>query len=109
MKYKDMKIELGEVSLDKMVGDDAIREEAKRKLPNALVQIGEQSAAVGLDETQKQLKKLFGKDFKPSPLSEKRKFIREGGKNFKKSVTHKERQEIEDMLFERIKELVDAR
>lgn len=100
MKHKDMKIELGEVDLDKMVDNDAIREEAKKKLPNALVQIGEQAALVDWDEIRKAFK---------TPLSEKRKFIREGGKNFKKSATHKERREIEDMLFERIKELVEAR
>jgi hypothetical protein len=98
VKYKEIK--LGEVELDKMVDDDAIREEAKRKLPNVLVQIGEQTAAVSWEEIRKVFK---------TPLSEKRKFIREGGKNFNKSATHKDRQEIEDVLVERIKELVEAR
>ncbi|RTK96773.1 MAG: hypothetical protein EKK64_03025 [Neisseriaceae bacterium] len=94
MKYN---FELSDVNLDKMIDDAAIRDEAKKRLPNALIQIGEKAALASLEEIRK--------TFKMSS-SEKRKFVIEGGKNLKKSATYEYRCEIENMLFESIKALV---
>lgn len=95
MKYKDFTIQLS-INLE-LKDDEAIQEEATRQLPDALMKIGEQVGEATFGEIQKSFKLSF---------SEKKKFIREAGKNFKKSASSKERRDIKELLVQHIKDLI---
>ena len=103
-----MNVRMGQIDLDKLINEDAMRAEAKRLLPAALVKVGEEATKAAFAETQKMLKKSLGKMYQPSSSSEKRKAIREGGINFRRSASPAERDKIENALFEEIKGLKEA-
>lgn len=102
---KDMhKISLGNVDVSRLENEDDFRREARRLLPNVLVQVGEASGEVAWRELQKSFRRVPG--FKAnSSSSEKRKFIREAGQNYRKQVSAKDRRELEDHIVERLREL----
>jgi hypothetical protein len=98
---------LGHVDYDALESDADFEAVADRVLPKALVQIGEATAETAWTELQKGLKKS---GLKPnSSTSEKRKFIREGGQNFKRSATAKDKREIKATIVAQLREQKDSR
>ncbi|MBE9213633.1 hypothetical protein IQ247_13315 [Plectonema cf. radiosum LEGE 06105] len=103
MSKIDLKIKIGNVNLRSLETEDDIHKEAKRLLPQALVEIGEATAETTWVELQKQMKKS---GMKPnSSSSDKRKFIQEAGRNYQRSATSTHKREIENHIVEQIRKL----
>ena len=99
---KNLRIDLGHVDYDALETDADFESVANRVLPKALVQIGEATAETAWTELQKGLKKS---GLKPnSSTSEKRKFIREGGQNFKRSASAKDKREIKATIISQLRD-----
>ena len=92
---------MGHVDFDSLETDADFESAADRIMPKALVQIGEATAETAWTALQKSLKKS---GFKPSSTSEKRKAIREGGKNFKRSASVKEKRDIKATIVSQLRE-----
>ena len=60
MSTHTYKVSLGHVDVSRLETDDDFRREAKRLLPNALVQVGEATGEVAWDELQKGLRGVPG-------------------------------------------------
>ena len=102
------KISLGHVDASRLETEDDFRREAKRLLPNALVQVGEATGEVAWDELQKGLRGVPG--FKANSSSgDKSKFIREAGQNYRRQVSAKDRRELEDYIVARLRELKQSK
>lgn len=79
-------IPLGSVDLDKLETDADYRHEAQRLLPNALTRVGENTAEIAWDKLQKSFRSIPG--FKGnSSSSDKSRFIREGGQNYRRTAS----------------------
>lgn len=103
MPTQNIKISLGSINYDLLKNDADYQVLADRILPKALVQFGEATAEVAWDGLQKELRK--SKFIKAnSSSSEKRNFIQNGGQNFKRSASHKEKQEIKAAIIAQIKD-----
>lgn len=99
---KNIRIDLGHVDFDSLETDADFESAADRIMPKALVQIGEAVAETAWTELQKGLKKS---GFKPnSSTSEKRKAIREGGQNFKRSASVQEKRNIKATIVSQLRE-----
>jgi hypothetical protein len=103
MATHTFKISLGTVDFSKLETDADFRREAQRLLPDALVQVGEATGEVAWNELQKGFRGIPG--FKAnSSSSDKRKFIREAGQNFRRQASSQERREIEDEIIRQLRE-----
>jgi transposase len=100
MQKPQIRIEFRHVDLSGLETEDDFRREAKRLLPEALVQLGE---AIG-EETWNTLQKgLRGSKFKVNTSSsEKQKFVKEAGKNYKTKASAKDRKEIENYIVQQL-------
>ena len=104
MANRKFEITFGRVDVSNLETEEDFRREARRILPEALVQIGEKSGEIAWNDLQKSFRKVPG--YKPnSSSSEKRKFIREAGENYRRKVSAKDRQEIEDYIVARLRQL----
>jgi hypothetical protein len=102
------KISLGNVDVSKLETEDDFRREAQRLLPNALVQVGEATGEVAWNELQKGFRGVPG--FKANTSSsDKRKFIREAGQNYRRRVSAKDRRELEDYIVAKLRELKQSK
>jgi len=102
------KISFGNVDVSKLESEDDFRREAQRLLPNALVQVGEATGEVAWNELQKSFRGVPG--FKANTSSsDKRKFIREAGQNYRRQVTAKDRRQLEDYIVARLRELKQSK
>ncbi|MBD2342629.1 hypothetical protein [Anabaena subtropica] len=90
-------IDLSHVDLSSLETEEDFRIEAKKLLPAALVQLGE---AVAL-QTWEELQKNFSGKSSPA---EKRKFIQQTGKNYQRSASNREKQELEDHIVEQLRQ-----
>jgi hypothetical protein len=101
MQKHHIRIEFRHVELSYLETEDDFRREAKRLLPEALVQLGE---AIG-EETWSTLQKgLRGSKFKVNTSSsEKQKFVKEAGKNYRTKASAKERKELEDYIVQQLR------
>ncbi len=103
MSIQNMRISLGSVNYDLLETDSDYEVLANKILPKALVQLGEATAEVAWDGLQKELRK--SKFIKAnSSSSEKRKFIQDGGQNFKRSASNKDKQDIKAAIIAQMKE-----
>ena len=105
MQKNQIKIDFTQIDFSSLETEDDFRTEAKRLLPEALVQIGE---AIG-EETWNALQegqKGSGLKVSTSP-SEKRKFIKDAGKNYQRGATARDRKEIEDYIVEQLRSYQD--
>ena len=105
MQKNQIKIDFTQIDFSSLETEDDFRTEAKRLLPEALVQIGE---AMG-EETWNALQegqKGSGLKVSTSP-SEKRKFIKDAGKNYQRGATARDRKEIEDYIVEQLRSYQD--
>ena len=108
MSTRTYKISLGNVNVAKLETEDDFRREAEQLLPKALVQVGEASGEVAWNELQKSFRGVPG--FKVnSSSSDKSKFIREAGQNYRRQATVKDRRELEDYIVARLRELKQSR
>jgi hypothetical protein len=97
-------IPLGSVDLAKLETDADYRREAQRLLPDALTRIGEKTAEVAWTELQKSFRGIPG--FKGnSSLSDKSRFIREGGQNRRRNGSAQDRRAIEDHIIQQLREM----
>ncbi|NWF59282.1 MAG: hypothetical protein HXY43_08240 [Fischerella sp.] len=94
-------IDFGNVDFSSLETEDDFQAEAKKLLPAALVKLGETIGEKTWEELQKGGKALGGK--LKSSQSEKRKFIQETGKNYQRSASNRERQELEDYIVEQLR------
>jgi hypothetical protein len=102
------RISLGTVELSKLTTEADFRREAQRLLPDVLVQVGEATGEVAWNELQKGFKGIPG--FKAnSSSSEKRKFIREAGQNFRRQASSQERREIETEIVQQLRDQKEQR
>lgn len=95
MATHTFKISLGNVDFSKLESDADFRREAQRLLPDVLVQVGEATGEVAWNELQKGFRGIPGFQVNSSS-SDKRKFIREAGQNFRRQATSQERRDIEE-------------
>lgn len=94
-------IRLGTVDFSKLETEADFRREAQRLLPDVLVQVGEKTGEVAWNELQKGFRGIPG--FKAnSSSSDKSKFIREAGQNFRRQANSQERREIEDEIIRQL-------
>jgi hypothetical protein len=110
-KYQIKNIDLSEVDfsdvdfrsvdVSSLETEDDFRNEAKRLLPTALLKLGEAIAERTWEELQKNLTKPGAKP--KSSSSEKRQFVRETGRNYQRSASSRERQELEDYIIDRLR------
>jgi len=96
-------ISLGSVDFSKLETEADFRHEAQRFLPEALVQIGEKAGEVAWDSLQKSFRGIPG--FKPnSSSSDKSRFIREAGQNYRRKVSSQDRRKIEDEIVRQLRD-----
>ena len=102
MSKFEIDIDLSSVDFASLETEDDFRIEAKKLLPSALVKLGE---AVG-EKTWEELEKSFkGAGTKRNSSDfEKRKFIQQTGKNYQRSASSREKQELEDYIVEQLHE-----
>jgi hypothetical protein len=106
MSKINLKINIGSVNFASLETEDDIRKEAKRLLPQALVEIGEAAAETTWDELQKSMKKS---GMKPNTSSSaKRKFVQDAGKNYQRTSSSSHKKAVEDHIVEQIRELKQA-
>ncbi|MEA5572047.1 hypothetical protein [Calothrix sp. UHCC 0171] len=98
MKIDFSNIDFSSVDTSSLETEEEFRQEAKRLLPAALLKVGEAVAENTWEELQKNLAKA-GTKVKTS-ASEKRQFVRETIKNYQRSASSRERQELEDYIVE---------
>lgn len=104
MSTFNFSIPLGSVDLDKLETDADYRREAQRLLPDALTRIGEESAEIAWTEFQKSFRSIPG--FKGnSSSSDKSRFVREGGQNYRRNANDQERQAIADHIAMMLREM----
>lgn len=96
-------IDLGIIDYDSLNTDSDYEALANRILPKALVQIGEAAAETAWSEAQKAFGKSNAIKLNTS-LSDKRKFIRDGGQNYKRSVSFNAKQKIKDEVVAQLKD-----
>ena len=99
---KKIRIDFGHVDLDKLNADADFDSAAERILPKALVQMGEALAEEGWIELQKTMKKSGLKPNKSS--GDKRKFVRDGGQNYKRSASAKDKRELKATIVTQLRE-----
>ncbi len=101
MQKNQIKIDFGQVDLSSLETEDDFRTEAKRLLPEALIQIGEAMGEQTWDTLQQGQK---GSGLKVSTSSsEKRKFVKDAGKNYRRGATARDRKEIEDYIVQQLR------
>lgn len=97
------RIDLGHVDVSKLQTDEDIRREAHRLLPEALVQIGEAAGETAWQELQRGLGSIRG--FKVnSSSSDKRSFIREAGRNYRRQASEQDKRKLEDQIVQQLRE-----
>ena len=97
-------ISLGSVDLDRLVTEDDFRRQARHLLPGALNAIGEKSGEVAWNEVQKGFRGIPG--FQPnSSSSDKARFIRQAGENYRRKVSAHDRQMLEDEIIRQLREM----
>jgi hypothetical protein len=89
MQEHQIKIDFKLVDFLSLSTEDDFLQEAKRLLPETLVQLGEAVGEKTWEELQKGLK-CSGVKVNNSP-SEKRKFVKETGKNYRKKASARDR------------------
>jgi hypothetical protein len=94
-------ISFSSVDLSMLETEDEFRAEARRLLPSALLKVGEAVAEQTWEELQKTLLKPGSKA--KSSTSEKRQFVRETGRNYQRSASSRDKQEIEDYIVEQLR------
>ncbi|BAT54660.1 hypothetical protein NOS3756_36320 [Nostoc sp. NIES-3756] len=92
-------LDFSHVDLSSLETEEDVRLEAKKLLPAALVLLGE---AVALQTWEELQKNFSGK----SSQAEKRKFIQQTGKNYQRSASNREKQELEDHIVEQLRQLL---
>ena len=99
---RNTRIDLGHIDFDSLETDDDFRREAQRILPKAIVQLGE---AVGEEAWAALQKGLKGPGIKlNTSSSDKRKFIREAGQNYKREISAKDKRELEQDIIRQLRE-----
>src|SRR5262245_37635141 len=88
-------LELGTVDLESLSTDEDFRREAKRLLPNVLVEIGKALAETKWSEFQKA---------KGLKAPEKRKFIQEAGQEFQRAADAAQKRDVEDLIIHQLRE-----
>lgn len=105
MQKEQIRIDFGQIELSDLETEEDFRQEAKRLLPEALVQIGE---AMGEQTWVALQEKVKGSRSKVTTSSnEKRKFVKEAGKNYQRGATARDRKEIEDYIVEQLRSYKD--
>jgi hypothetical protein len=101
MSKFEISIDFTDVDLDQLDTEEDFRDCAKLLLPSALIKLGEAVAEKTWDDLQIKLKAQGIKV--SSSQSEKRKFIQETVRNYKKNASNRERQELEDYIVEELR------
>jgi hypothetical protein len=103
MSNLNIRLDLGSVDLAGLHTEDDYRREARRLLPSALSRLGEAVGKAAWDELQRSFKGIPG--FKGNNSSSDRaRFIREAGEEYKRKVNQSDKQKIEDNIVAQIKE-----
>jgi hypothetical protein len=95
-------IDFSKVDFTSLETEDDLRAEAKRLLPAALIKLGEAVGEKTWEELQKTLQSSGGK--RGSSQSEKRKFVQETVRNYQRSASGREKQELEEYILEQLRE-----
>lgn len=103
MSKQNIRIDLGNVDFGSLHTEQDFRREASRLVPKALVQLGETAGEQAWTELQKGLRGIKGMKVNNSS-SDKRKFIREAGENYRKDASVADKRELEDHIVEQLKE-----
>ena len=103
MTTHNIQIKLGHVDLSKLETDEDFHREARRSLPDVLVQVGEASGEIAWNAMQSGLKGIPGLKLNSSS-SDKRAFIREAGQNFRREATGTERRDLEEDIVRQLRE-----
>lgn len=97
MTHRKFKINFGNINHSSLKTDDDVRREAKRILPNVILQIGEIVGEEDWNELQNAFK---GSIFKSSSsTAEKQKFIRESAQKYKCKISSKDRIDLENEII----------
>jgi hypothetical protein len=94
-------ISFSTVDLASLETEEEFRAEARRLLPAALGKVGEAVAEQTWEELQKTLLKPGSKA--KSSTSEKRQFVKETGRNYQRSASNRDKQEVEDYIVEQLR------
>ncbi|WP_026736047.1 hypothetical protein [Fischerella sp. PCC 9605] len=90
-------IDFSNVDFSSLETEEDFQASAKKLLPAALVKLGEAVALQTWEELQQKFKSKGSQ-------SEKRKFIQETGRNYHRSASSRERQELEDYIVEQLRQ-----
>ena len=104
---KNVRIDLGHVDYNALKTDADYDQLADKLLPDALIKLGEATAKAAWEDLQKGFKGS-GLEMNSSS-SDKRKFIRDGGKEFQRTVTAKHKRDAKSAIIEQLREQKDAK
>lgn len=97
-------VPLGSVDLEGLKLDADFCREARRLVPDALTHIGEKAAETAWSQLQKSFRGIPG--FKAnSSSSDKARFIREAGQNFRRDASTQDRRELENHIIDQLREM----
>ena len=97
------RIDFGIVDYGLLNTDADYKAFANKVLPKALVQIGETAAETAWNEAQKAFGQSKAIKLNTS-ASDKRNFIRDGGQNYKRSVSFTDKQKIKSEIVSQLKD-----
>ena len=102
MSVPSFTLELGKVDLASLRTEEDFQKAAQRLLPTVLLQAGERLG----EKTWNYLHKGGG-PVKPNATADDRKrFVREMGKNYQRQANTKDRKALEDQIIMQLKELI---
>lgn len=104
MAKLNYRIDLKHLDVSAIQSDADIKRTAKKLLPGALIEIGEDAGAKSWDAMANEMRKLKG--FKASPASERTKHIRESGQKFKRTISAKDKLTIETEIAQEIRKRI---
>lgn len=98
------KVDINNVHLDEMRTEEDMRAEAKRRVPNALKEIGENLGSIAWKETTR----AFQGSIIKMQTQNRMAYIRESGRNYQRTADMNLRRNIENLIFDEIKKMVDV-
>lgn len=104
MGIQGMQIKIGAFDVSSLSTDEDFERAAKSLLPGVLERAGKEAGRVAWERMQAGLKRVKG--FKPNTSSTERlRFIREAGDNFRRELGTSDRRELEQQIIASLREM----
>jgi hypothetical protein len=103
MDLETLKIDIGWCDISALSTDKDFEGQAKKLLPAVLENIGEALGKAAWEKTQASFKGIPGMKLNTSS-SDKAKFIREAGENYRRGLGAPDQRKIEELIVEKLRE-----